>query len=181
MDIYSDARVMNWIEPSGVKDGSIREVQRRLQRYVDQSTRAKNGTRSWAVVQKDIGRVIGALVLATLPDMAEVRPGHVPEPIEGGCSPEYIEIGWHFRPASWGYGYATEAAVCVVQHSFETLELPMLLAVTQPDNSRSVRLIERLGMEYDGMTTRCYGGEPLLLYRLTAAAFDKVERFSVER
>jgi len=168
MDIYGDARVMAWME-GATKDASLRQVQGRLQRYARHAERSKDGLRTWAVVQKDIGRVIGSVVLTKLPDMAEVREDHIPEPIEGGLPTEYVEIGWHFRPSSWGFGYATEAAFCIASHSFETLRLPMLLAVTQPENTRSIALIERLGMRCDGMTTRCYGGKALLLYLLTAA------------
>lgn len=166
MDIYGDARVMQWFEGED-KDNSIRQVQSRLRRYAEQAKRANNGLRGWAVVQKDIGRVIGSMVLTTLPDMAEVREQHTPEPIEGGMSAEYVEIGWHFRPSSWGLGYAAEAAFCVAQHSFEVLKLPVLLAVTQPENRRSIALMETLGMRCDGLTTRCYGGKNLLLYLLT--------------
>lgn len=168
MDIYGDARVTDWLELVQ-RDASLRDVQRRLQRYADQARRTRDGTRSWAVVQKDIGRVIGAVELAALPDMEDVREHHVPEPIEDGLSTDYVEISWHFRPSSWGFGYATEAAFCIAQHGFETLGLPLLLAVAQPENARSIAVMERLGMRYDGLTARCYRGAPLLLYMLKGA------------
>lgn len=176
MDIFGDARVARWMKPGQyhrgtehvAKDTSIRQVQGRLVRYADQAGKSKKGDRSWAVVQKDIGRVIGSIEIAMLPDMEDVRAGHVPEPIEGGLSTEYMEIGWYFRPSSWGFGYASEAANRIVQHSFETLNLPLLLAMSQPENVRSLAVMNRLGMRADGITTRCYGGKPLLLYTLTA-------------
>ncbi len=168
MDIYGDARVMNWYEGSA-KDSSMRDIQVRLQRYADQAKCAKNGTRTWAVVQKDIGRAIGSVVLCPLPDMQDAREQHTtPEPIEDGLPTEFIEIGWHFRPSSWDFGFATEAALCIAQYSFDVLKLPMLLAVTQPENVRSIAVMKKLGMRYDGMTTRCYGGKVLSLYLLTA-------------
>jgi [ribosomal protein S5]-alanine N-acetyltransferase len=86
-----------------------------------------------------------------------------------GMPIDYVEMGWHFRPASWGLGYATEAAYAVVQYAFEQLKLPLLLAVMDSRNERSIALAERLGMRYDGVTTRYYGGWPLLLYRIEAA------------
>ncbi|MEL7072283.1 MAG: GNAT family N-acetyltransferase [Cyanobacteria bacterium J06581_3] len=176
MDIFGDARVAKWMKPGQyhrgtehvAKDTSIRQVQGRLVRYIDQAGKSKKGDRSWAVVQKDIGRVIGSIEIAMLPDMEDVRAEHVPEPIEGGLSTEYMEIGWYFRPSSWGFGYASEAASRIVQHSFETLNLPVLLAMSQPENVRSLAVMNRLGMRADGITTRCYGGKPLLLYTLTA-------------
>lgn len=170
MDIFGDAKVMSWVDDS--RDTSLRQIQCRLQRYAELNTRAKKltthkGTGSWAVVQKDIGRVIGHVVLLLLPDMKEVRSEHTIESIPDGLCTHYIEIGWHFRPSSWGFGYATEAARCIAQYAFDSLQLPLLLSVTQKENKRSIALMERLGMQYDGVTTRFYGGEPLLLYRLT--------------
>ena len=168
MDIYSDPRVMAWVDDGG-RDTSIRQAQRRLQRYRDLSIGAH--TASWAVEQKDIGRVIGHILLIPLPDIKAVKHQQLgyqettrnPD----GIATDYIEIGWHFRPASWGFGYATEAASCVIAHAFEQLNLPTLLAVTAPENRRSVALAERLGMQCDGLTARYYGGQAMLLYKLS--------------
>lgn len=171
MDIYGDARVMSWID-EGAKDTSIRQVEGRLQRYLDIANKGSDGTRSWAVEQKDIGRVIGHVILADLPDMKDVRSEQadaIPKTVDpDGMSTEFIEIGWHFRPASWGYGYATEAALRIAQYAFETLHLPVLLAVTDPQNRRSAGVMQRLGMRYGGTTTRYYGGKELFLYNLNA-------------
>ena len=170
MDIYSDPRVMSWVDDGG-RDTSIRQVQGRLQRYRDHSVCGRPGVGSWAVEQKAIGRVIGHVILMPLPDIKvtqtqRVRSSYdVPLKAEG-LPIHYVEIGWHFRPASWGFGYASEAAACVMEFAFEELNLPMLLAITQPGNQRSVALMERLGMQCDGLTTRYYRGKPLLLYKL---------------
>jgi len=175
MDIFGDAKVMSWVDSSS-RDRSLRQVQSRLHQYAEMNKQAKShkahyGTGSWAVVQKDIGRVIGHIVLALLPDMEEVRPDHTIESDPEGLSTHYIEIGWHFRPASWGFGYATEAAHRIVQYGFDALQLPLLLSVTQKENKRSVAVMEKLGMQYDGITTRFYRGEELLLYRLAPKDF----------
>ncbi|MEL7510718.1 MAG: GNAT family protein [Cyanobacteria bacterium J06554_3] len=170
MDIFGAQKVMNWVEPADI-DTNLRQVQNRLQRYAEQTRQAKNGTGSWAVVQKDIGRVIGHIILMPLPDIKEVRSDHVIEPIEDGLPTDYIEIGWHFRPASWGFGYAKEAAYCIMQHAFSDLMLPMLLAVAYPDNHRSIALMDRLGMKDEGVTTRLYGGQILRLYVMGAEFF----------
>lgn len=170
MDIFGAQKVMDWVEPADI-DINLRQVQNRLQRYVEQTRQSKNGTGSWAVVQKDIGRVIGHIILMPLPDIKEVRSEHVIEPIEGGLPTDYIEIGWHFRPASWGFGYAKEAALCIMQHAFTALSLPMLLAVAYPDNHRSIALMDRLGMKDEGVTTRLYGGQILRLYVMGAESF----------
>jgi len=170
MDIFGDARVMAWMAPAS-KDISLRQVQSRLQQYIEHNRRAELGTRSWAVVQKDIGRVIGHVALTLLPDLAEVRKNHVVEEIPDGLSTQYVEITCQFRPASWGFGYATEAAHRIIQYGFNELKLPCLLGITPPENSRSIALMKRLGMEYDGPTTRFYRGELLSLHRLDADVY----------
>ena len=177
MDIYGDARVMAWVEDGG-RDTSLRQVQGRLQRYREMSICGRKGVGSWAVEQKDIGRVVGHVMLMPLPDIKAVKTQpaarlkvddaerHNTHSTANGMATDYVEIGWHFRPASWGYGYATEAANRIAQYAFEKLELSLLLAITAPENRRSIALIERLGMELDGLTARYYGGQSLLLYKL---------------
>jgi RimJ/RimL family protein N-acetyltransferase len=48
------------------------------------------------------------------------------------------------------------------------LNLPVVYAVTLPDNRRSIQVMERLGMEPLGLTTQYYGGRELLLYQIKA-------------
>ncbi|MEQ8463257.1 MAG: GNAT family N-acetyltransferase [Coleofasciculus sp. E1-EBD-02] len=74
-------------------------------------------------------------------------------------------MGWHFRRVSWGKGYATEAARGIIAYGFNTLQLPVLYAVVHPDNKRSIRVTQRLGMTPMGLTNRYYGVQ-LLLFKL---------------
>lgn len=60
-----------------------------------------------------------------------------------------VEVGWRFAPASWGRGYATEAASAAIEAGFSTLGLSEIVSVPQTDNIRSVAVCERLGMELD--------------------------------
>lgn len=168
IDIYGDTQVMAWVDDGG-RDLSLRQVQGRLQRYREHSVRGRRGVGSWAVEQKDIGRVVGHVVLMPLPDIkaTETQQNACEDSYDPtGTATDYVEIGWQFRPASWGFGYASEAATCIAQYAFEELRLPVLLAVTMLGNQRSVALMERLGMRCDGITTRYYGGQELLLYKL---------------
>ncbi len=60
-----------------------------------------------------------------------------------------VEIGWRFAPAYWGQGYATEAAHAAMAYGFATLALAEILSFTVPNNTRSRRVMERLGMTHD--------------------------------
>jgi RimJ/RimL family protein N-acetyltransferase len=56
------------------------------------------------------------------------------------------EVGWRLERAAWGRGIATEAARATIAHGFEAHGLGEILAVVAPDNPRSLRVCEKLGM-----------------------------------
>lgn len=55
------------------------------------------------------------------------------------------EIGYYFRRAFWGQGYAFEAASALIAHCAGELGLERLWASIDDRNERSKRLIARLG------------------------------------
>lgn len=55
------------------------------------------------------------------------------------------EVGWSFRRATWGRGYATEAAVAAIDWAFDTLGWDEVIHCIDPENLASRRLAERLG------------------------------------
>lgn len=86
-----------------------------------------------------------------------------------------VEIGWRLGRASWGRGFATEAAAAALRFAFSDLALPEVVSFTVPGNRRSRAVMERLGMrrdpaenfEHPGLAP----GHPLrahVLYRLRA-------------
>ena len=84
-----------------------------------------------------------------------------------------VEIGWRLAAGYWGQGLATEGARAVVRHAFETAGLTSLVSFTVPQNLRSRRVMEKLGMVHDPSDDfdhpRLPEGHPLrrhVLYRL---------------
>lgn len=61
-----------------------------------------------------------------------------------------VEVAWRLLPAFWGRGYATEGARAAIGHGFETIGLAGIVSFTVPQNVRSVRVMERVGMRRDG-------------------------------
>lgn len=57
-----------------------------------------------------------------------------------------IEIGWRLARAHWGHGYATEASLAVLRHAFREVGLERIHSFTVPQNERSWRVMERIGM-----------------------------------
>jgi RimJ/RimL family protein N-acetyltransferase len=85
-----------------------------------------------------------------------------------------VEIGWRLLPATWGNGYATEAARAALAFGFGALALDEIVSMTTPANTRSLRVMTRLGMtrdpEDDFQHPRLPPGHPLrphVLYRLS--------------
>ena len=60
-----------------------------------------------------------------------------------------VEIGWRLAAGYWGRGLATEGARAVVHHAFNTLQLSSLVSFTVPENLRSRRVMEKLGMTHN--------------------------------
>ena len=65
---------------------------------------------------------------------------------EVNSPPAVAEIGWAFSPAHTGRGFATEAAMALVDLAFSHYPLHRLFANLDPRNTRSAALCERLGM-----------------------------------
>lgn len=57
-------------------------------------------------------------------------------------------LGYLLSPASWGQGYATEAARCLIDFGFETLKLEQIEARCARDNPASERVLQKCGMNY---------------------------------
>ncbi len=74
------------------------------------------------------------------------------------------DLGFAFVPAFWKQGYAFEAAGAIQAHAHVTLGIRRLLAVTNPSNDPSIRLLEKLGFRFEGMTRLTDGGAELKLF-----------------
>ena len=60
-----------------------------------------------------------------------------------------VEIGWRLAKTYWGNGYATEAASAAMTWGFHELGLDEIVSFTVPQNKKSRRVMERLGMTQD--------------------------------
>jgi RimJ/RimL family protein N-acetyltransferase len=61
-----------------------------------------------------------------------------------------IEIGWRLQRPSWNKGYATEAAKACLHYGFETLSFDTIFSFTSVLNTRSINVMERIGMKKNG-------------------------------
>ena len=59
-----------------------------------------------------------------------------------------VEIGYRLAKAYWEKGYATEAALAIRDYAWQKLELKKLFCIIEPENKRSIRVAQKLGMSY---------------------------------
>lgn len=87
-----------------------------------------------------------------------------------GVSPYHegddFELSYEFLPEYWGQGYAEEALKAFLPAAMQALEISTLLAETQLQNTRSIRLLQKLGMQHLHHLERF--GEQQVVYQLAA-------------
>lgn len=60
-----------------------------------------------------------------------------------------LEIGWRLDNKVWGQGLAPEGAKACLEHAWNVLKVPEVIAFTAAVNKPSRRVMEKIGMQYD--------------------------------
>jgi RimJ/RimL family protein N-acetyltransferase len=89
-----------------------------------------------------------------------------------------VEVGWRLAFRYWGQGYATEGARAALTYGFDAAGLDEIVSFTAVTNSRSIAVMERLGMTRVGEFEhpRLPRGHPLrlhVLYHQQALTWDR--------
>ena len=128
-ELNADPRVGEWL--SGPLDRAQSDaLVDRIAAHI-----AEHGFGFWAVERKADGAVIGQAGLLAMG--ADLPPGPA------------LEVGWRFSTASWGHGYATEAAQGAIDWGFANRDAAEIIAITARTNLRSQAVMKRLGMTYE--------------------------------
>jgi RimJ/RimL family protein N-acetyltransferase len=86
--------------------------------------------------------------------LVELKESGEPLGICGLVRRDYLEaadVGFAFLPEFWSRGYASESATAVMAYAFKSLGLPRILAIVSPGNVGSIRVLEKLGLVFQGM------------------------------
>ncbi len=105
----------------------------------------RNGFGLWLVELKESGLAVGMCGLLkrqTLPD---------------------VDIGFAFLPAYRSQGYAFESAAAVLDYGRREFGLKRIVAITNPDNAGSIRVLEKIGMRFERMITVTEGAPEIQL------------------
>ncbi|MBT8266144.1 MAG: GNAT family N-acetyltransferase [Muriicola sp.] len=106
----------------------------------------KYGYGRWATVLKSGKQFVGWAGLAYLPEFDEV------------------DLGYRFLPEYWGSGLATEASNAILNYAFDVLKLDKIVAIAMKENKASIRVMEKVGMEFDKLAPYEPGSENAVWY-----------------
>lgn len=115
----------------------------------------RNGFGPWAVRDKATGQWIGRMGLDELDDW----PGT-----------QKVEVGWELHRAWWGKGLATEGGLAALRFGFDEHHLERIISVTAPWNAAARRVMERIGLEYQG--SRQWKGVEVVWYAIDRSAWQ---------
>ena len=76
-----------------------------------------------------------------------------------------IELTYSLERDSWGKGYAPEMGRYAIKQAFQILGLKTLVCFTMHTNQQSLRVMQKLGFEYE--KDFMHAGLPHYLYRLS--------------
>ena len=74
------------------------------------------------------------------------------------------DIGYALLPAYWRKGYAFEATTATKRHAFAVLGHQQLLAIVNPENTNSIRVLEKIGLKFKHMVRMSPDAPEICLY-----------------
>jgi RimJ/RimL family protein N-acetyltransferase len=127
--IHSDPETMKFM---GKANDSVEEERNHIKAHIANHYE-KYEAGLWATVLKENNRLIG-------------RCGLMRKQIEGV---EEVEIAYLLGRECWGKGLATEAAEAIIKHGYAKYGFKRIVAVIHPQNVASIRVAEKIGMNYE--------------------------------
>lgn len=123
--IYCKYEVMKYV-------GGIR-TRGQVENYIEMMLKSwqKNQFGMWAISWKNEAKILGDGGLSFLDKTLE------------------IEVGYVLDKPYWNLGLATEVAQASLRYGFEFLNLEKIVAVANPKNFASRRVMEKVGMRYE--------------------------------
>lgn len=147
-ELNSDEEVTRYTGDQRFEDKT--EVIRLIDTY-DEYERYKMGR--WSLLLKSTGDYIGFCGLKYLAELNEA------------------DLGFRLMKKYWNQGYATESSVAALNYGFDTLQLEKIVGRAASENTRSLRVLEKLGMVFE--TDFREHGRPCRQYMLTGNGWSK--------
>ena len=145
--ILADSKVMKF-SPTGII--SVAQTQEKIQDFI--ACYQKFGFGKWAVTLKENNKLIGYCGIA----------------VDRINDNDEKELGYRLDSKYWGQGLATEAASASIRYGFEKFKIPYILGIVESANIASVKVLEKVGMQYERKTI--FHEVEMDVYRVDAVA-----------
>jgi RimJ/RimL family protein N-acetyltransferase len=155
MAMDADPEVRRYIGTGAVitpdRDRALRAVARWREQWNEQGF-------GWcSVIVRETGEYAGWVTLAVPAFLPEILPA--------------VEIGYCLPRECWGRGYATEAAAELLRFGFTGAGLDRVVSIRDVDNSRSERVMDKLGLRFEFQTTVPSTGQHVAVHAIARHEF----------
>jgi RimJ/RimL family protein N-acetyltransferase len=128
--ILGDADTMAYYDAAFTPEQVDAWVRRNIERYDEDRTGL------WAIEDRATGEFLGDC-------------GLTHQLVDGV---DELEVGWHVKRSRWGQGIAPEAGAAFRDRAFGELGYTRIISLIRPENVRSRRVAEKLGMSVEKET-----------------------------
>ncbi len=127
LELLNTPQYIQFIGDKNVR--SIKDAEANIQERID--SYASNGFGLWLVTLKESGVPVGTCGLIKRDAL------------------EHVDIGFAFHPNYFNKGYAYEAAKACLRYGYEKSGLSKVVGITDGDNQSSIKLLEKLGLQFE--------------------------------
>ena len=102
-------------------------------------------------------------------NLVELKTNQTPAGMCGLLKRDYLDhpdIGFAFLPEYTGKGYAYEIVKEIIYYGLNVLKMEKILAIVLPENSSSIKLLEKIGFRYEKNFISPDTNEELCLYSI---------------
>ncbi|MHC1770533.1 MAG: GNAT family N-acetyltransferase [Flexilinea sp.] len=121
------ARYMSWTAHETIEDT------RAFLRFLDE-VEGKKLQIDRGIILKEKNKLIGTIAFVTV-----------------DFTMRMVELGYCLSPDFWGKGYIVEAANCMIEAAAKYIEIHRVEAQCEIDNFKSERVMQKLGMQQEGV------------------------------
>jgi RimJ/RimL family protein N-acetyltransferase len=148
-DILRREEIVRWLGHPGTLE-NVEEARAKIEKMAMDLPLGE-----WAMEVVATGEVAGSIMLVPIPNSEQADGSSL------------VQVGWYAHPDAIGHGYTTEAARAVLELGLAS-GLTEIRALTHTDNYPSMRVCDRVGMTYLGITEDWYDDAPSSHYVVRA-------------
>lgn len=135
----SNREIFEHYEAERPENFYTKDYQQRILNYEYNLFIKQNAVRFWIYEKTDPSHIIGTVCFRDI-----IRTIY-----------QCCEIGYKFDQLSWHHGYACEALSKSLEIAFFEMRLHRITARIMPENTSSIRLVERVGFHLEGIAREC--------------------------